>query len=423
MRKNKFYQSVKFILIDNYFWYLTIDAIILLVSAKSYLGTLVTPFMLYYLAIKSKIHYSNILINSLIILIWVSVILSWVINTYDYQGILAVRYIWSDLSFMMAYYIGCSMSQSQYHRFFDNMMIPVALLSILGLIFFIHPPGWYIERAITDDGASLESLRLKSVFPSPYTLSYISSVLLTYIFFQIVQNKKTFKEYRWFILIMIITVLLCMQRAPMGGVVIGIIGALYYGIFIKKKYVLLYKSVFGGFIITIMTIFLFSKLDTDMIQFLSYKIATVTSKDNDFLDSRYNISYMEVQESMLGHGAGRYAAWAHKYHSYNMADGQYKKISQEQGYFGEFLYVSLFLLVVLKCLSFRKELSFELCVMTFLMLSMIGANPFSNSGIHSMVWWLIIGRVSSYKPNNKRSNSEQQNEKNINTVTQFTLPS
>ena len=265
---------------------------------------------------------------------------------------------------------------------------------------FIFPPGWYMDRAQSQavDGIniSLEALRLRSIFPAPYALSYIISVVLTFIFFRIFQYDEPFKKYKYYIVILVIVVLLCMQRAPFGGIVIGFIGAIIYGIVFKHKYVLFYKTVILSAIALFgLYIFAIDKIESEMGAHFFNKIESLISEDSNFLESRYDL--MEAEESFWGDGAGRHSRIGEKYGYVFISDGQYKKITQEQGYVGEFLYILLFICVVRKCLKYIRFLAFELCIIIFLLFCMIGANPLSGSFVHAMLWWLIIGRISAFK--------------------------
>ena len=395
------YHITKKIYIENYFWYLTADALILLFTRISFIGTIITPIILFYLAFKSRIKYQETSIKLLIISIWFSVFISWLLNSYDNQGIISLRFLWSDFAYMFGYYIGCSLKDEEYQKFIENLILPVSIVGIIGIYLFIFPPGWYMDRAQSQavDGIniSLEALRLRSIFPAPYALSYIISVVLTFIFFRIFQYDEPFKKYKYYIVILVIVVLLCMQRAPFGGIVIGFIGALVYGIVFKHKYVLFYKTVILSSIVLLgLYVFAIDKIESEMGSHFVNKIESLISDDSDFLESRYEL--MEAEESLFGDGAGRHSRIGEKYGNAFISDGQYKKITQEQGYVGEFLYITLFICVVIKCIRYVRYLAFELCIIIFLLFSMIGANPLSGSFLHAMLWWLIIGRISSFRP-------------------------
>ena len=386
----------KSIIIDNYITFLAIDAIILLLTQKSYLAYIIAPILLYFIALHTHNKYQNKLIRILLICIWLSALFSWICNTYDHKFILILRFLGYDFAFMMAYSIGANFKTNEYLDFFEKMLLPVSILAVIGLWLFVSPPGWYTARAELSDNI-MEALRLRSIFPSPYTLSYICCILLTYIFFRIVQYGTPVKKYKYYLPLLVITLLLCMQRAPIGGALIGGGGSLIYATIVKKSFKLLNRIILSVMLIFAFTYYTFNKVDNEMLTYLNDKIMSVTNNTDEFIEKRAGYSYMEVKESFVGDGAGKYSPWANNYNYRNMADGQYRKILQEQGVIGLAIYVLLWVVVLWKCYYYRKYLGFELCIMLFLMFSMMGANPFSKIECHSIVYWIIIGRVSAFR--------------------------
>ena len=390
---------LRLILVDNYFLLTTFAALVLLFTGKSYVGYILTPFMLYGCAFSCKIKKSDFWMNVFFALLLLGIFLSWVINEFAYQEILIVRCLGSEVAFMMAYFIGCSLKDDEYDNLFQKCLKPVAILSVIGIYLFLFPPQWYLDRMshLGEEEITLEDQRMKSIFSSPYILSYISCILLTYVLFRIFQYGEPFKKYRYYILLHVVTLLLCMQRAPLGGAVVGFGGAiLYYAVKYQRLSVLV-RSLFLSLVLLLSTYFFISNSKDERVGYLRYKIESVIYNDEtDFAESRYNISYMEVRHSLLGDGAGRHAAWAGKYHSTNMPDGQYKKVMQERGDIGFAIFVIFLALVFLKCVIYVRYLCFELCIMIFLLVSMIGANPLTQ--IHPYLFWLIMGRVSAFRP-------------------------
>ena len=61
------------------------------------------------------------------------------------------------------------------------------------------------------------------------------------------------------------------------------------------------------------------------------------------------------------------------------------------------LHLLLFGCIIIKCLRHYKHLGFELSVMVFLLISMIGADPLATPDKHCFFYWLVIGRVASFK--------------------------
>lgn len=389
---------IKWIFIDNYMWYTALDALVLLITGKSFIGYILTPFFIYYLVFTSHRRGKSTIIDWAMIALLISMVISWLINYYAHWGILVLRCISGQISIMMCYFIGQSLSTEEYDNIFRKSLLPAAILSIIGLYLYFFPTGWYLaQTADVNEYGILEATRMRSIFLSPYTLSYMSAILLTYIFFRIFQYKESVKKYVAYIVIFVLALLFCMQRAPMGGAVIGIAGAMSYGGIYKHRIGTILKVSLSFIIAGVLIMFVLSKMKSDQYEYLMYKLESITENREDFINDRYNISYMDVKESWLGDGAGRHNPWASKYDSTNMADGQYKKVQQEQGDIGLALFYLFLGLVVLKCAFNFKYLSFDLCIMIFLLVSMIGANPLTNIGTHGPIFFLIMGHISSFK--------------------------
>lgn len=132
------------------------------------------------------------------------------------------------------------------------------------------------------------------------------------------------------------------------------------------------------------------------VDFLLDKFEIVSDKNSTFIEDRYNL--MEAEESFFGDGAGRHNLWADDYNvGTSMRDGEYQKLLQEVGYFGQYTYIILIALVILKSLKNYKYLLFEMSTMLFLLVSMIGACPLSTVDKSCFIFWLVMGRVASFK--------------------------
>lgn len=156
----------------------------------------------------------------LIICILISDVISWAINDYRFKSTLIMRHIIGPVSYMFIYYVGRNLPVEKSYKVFKASLLPALITSVIGIYCFFFPPAWYFS--IMEDGnlSSLEALRLHSIFTSPYTLAYMDTFLLGYIFFQIFQNNEQITRYKYHIAIFVITLAFCMMRAPMAGTAI-----------------------------------------------------------------------------------------------------------------------------------------------------------------------------------------------------------
>ena len=115
-----------------------------------------------------------------------------------------------------------------------------------------------------------------------------------------------------------------------------------------------------------------------------------------------------VEFSLFGDGAGKHALHASKYGEISINDSEYIKYIVEQGYIGFTLFISLILTAFYKTIKNFKYLSFEFCILLFYAATMIGANSISTADKHCFVFWLIIGRISSFCKNKKLISSYEK---------------
>lgn len=159
----------------------------------------------------------------------------------------------------------------------------------------------------------------------------------------------------------------------------------------KLIYAVLGVVMLSGILFTVM-----KNTNAQYVDFLLEKFEIVSEKNSTFVEDRYKL--MEADESFFGDGAGRHNLWADDYVvGSSMRDGEYQKLMQEVGYVGQYIYIILIVLVMIKCLFHPKHLLFEFSTMAFLLIAMIGAAPLSTIDKSCFVFWLVMGRVASFK--------------------------
>lgn len=326
---------------------------------------------------------------------------SWCVNSYPYKSIMIFRYLITQGAFMAAYYIGRNMDMNVAYKVFHYALLPGLICAVLGLILYVYEPAWYLAHI--DNPATLESFRLRSVFSSPYVLSYMSFFLLSYLFaldfkmFPACYSETVSSKIRIPSYILLSSILLfCMMRAPIAGVLISLFIALLHAAFVRRKFsMLIYTVVFMAVLCVIVWHIMQRYMDMESIMFLIKKFEVATDSSGDFYEQRANL--FVADDTFLGDGAGRHAIYAEQYNLNPIPDTCYQRLLQEVGYVGLALHLLLFGGIIIKCLRHYKYLGFELSVMVFLLLSMIGADPLATPDKHCFFYWLIIGRVSSFK--------------------------
>lgn len=392
------------LLFHNYFWILTISSVLSILFGNMWLFTFSMPVILFYLAYKSKHTRSNSF-DILMILIFISIVVSWGINSYPSQNIMIFRYLMTQGAFMAAYYIGRNIDINVTYKVFHKALLPGLICAVLGFILYVYEPGWYLANI--DNMTSLEYFRLRSVFSSPYVLSYLAFFLLSYLIaldFKMLPAhysgqmplKVRFSSY----VLLSSTLLFCMMRAPIAGVLISLFIALLHTVFVRRKFSMLIYTVVSMAVLCVIVWNIMQRyMDMESIMFLLEKFEVATDSSGDFYEKRATL--FVANDTLCGDGAGRHAIYAEQYNMDSIRDTCYQRLLQEVGYVGLALHLFLFGCIVVKCLRHYKYLGFELSVMIFLLISMIGADPLATPDKHCFFYWLIIGRVSSFKPTEK----------------------
>ena len=388
------------LLFHNYFGVLTISSVISIIGGNMWLFTFSMPIMLFFLAWKSKCSKKN-LFDILMILIFISVALSWFVNSYPYKSIMIFRYLITQGAFMAAYYIGRNIDMNVTYKVFHNALLPGLICAVLGLILYVYQPAWYLANI--DNPTTLESFRLRSVFSSPYVLSYMSFFLLSYLialdfkvlpahYLDSVSLKVRISSY-----ILLSSILLfCMMRAPIAGVLISLFIALLHTAFVRRKFSMLIYTVISMAVLCVLVWNIMQRyMDMESIMFLLEKLEVATDSSGDFYEKRATL--FVADDTLWGDGAGRHAIYAEQYNLDSIRDTCYQRLFQEVGCIGLMLHLLLFGCIIIKCLRHYKHLGFELSVMVFLLISMIGADPLATPDKHCFFYWLVIGRVASFK--------------------------
>ena len=288
----------------------------------------------------------NNILDLLMICIFISIVISWIINDFPYKGILVFRFIITQGAFMTAYYIGKNLLVEESYRVFYNALLPSFVCAILGLILYVYQPGWYMAQV--KNPLSLEALRLRSIFPSPYTCTYLSFFLISYLLagnFKLIPNLRIDLSNKIIVVlyfIFIVLLLFGMMRAPIVGVLISVGLAVFHSLLINHQVKPLLTAIIFSFLFCAVGWLILDKcMDVESRDFLIKKFVVATDKDSDFLESRAQLFVAE--ETLFGDGAGRHAIYSDDYQEFVIADTCYQRLKQEVGAVGLIFHLLLFL--------------------------------------------------------------------------------
>ena len=399
--------NVEYIFV-NYFWFYTIFSILFLIIRNESLYNIGFPVVLALLVLKNIKRININIIDFLWIceLIWIS--MTWILNDYPHKFYLMLIGLTRELTFMLAYWIARCSSKDYLKTIIRNARRPLLIGCVFGIYCFLFPPEWYIKRVEDtllffnngDASASLilEQLRLRSFYRSSYAVSYMCSLAIIFESFCFVNhyyNKGSKQKYIYgYVLILIISSLLCMMRAPIFCWLIGLLVVLMYrqrfstnrkGLFLKLALCVLLLVFIG---------YNYSQIDSNSFEFFLKKF-DIEDKDT-FIKGRFLLQSQSF--TMFGEGFAKYNMMTfYKFGLPSIPDGEYVKIIAEQGFLGLVILLSMFFFGFIKAALNFKCLFFELFVIFMLLVCMIGADPLSIPDKHCFIYWLALGQVSRYK--------------------------
>lgn len=394
---------------EHYFIISCIGSIILILFNNGYIESIIFPIIIYITAFykKKKINLSNFY-DFLILLLFFWMVCTWFINSYEYKWILILRCFMGQIAYMSAYYIGRNYSKSVVNNLFNNTLIPLAICCIIGIFWYFSPPNWYLNNTyksveslggLNDLSIVLELSRLRSIFGSPYNIAYMCALCITFIFTKIYKEDDNSKKNYILIIIYLSAMLFCMMRAPIACSLIFFFISLIYFFKYKGNITTFIRLIVLLVIIIFIASIILYKLDPTIFEFINTKFLSVAEGPNDLISDRLNLyESRNYSYSLIGDGAGRHAFYVYDITpGKSIMDGEYTKIIVEQGYIGLSLYIILLTTLLIKCMYYFKYLLFELCIIIFYCITMLGANPLTTPDKYCFIFWLVAGYISSFK--------------------------
>ncbi len=408
---NLFRYSAKGV-VSNYFWLYFISAFLFLIFKKNWLFNILFPFSIYCLLFKlNKIYRFNCFdIIYFLYLIWT--ILGWLGNSMPEQFSIIRYSLQSQICYMLCYVIARNTNYDFIPKIVLKSFLPLAIACVLGIILFFVQPEWYMNNIkegyleangiVMPEDVMVDAVRLRSIFPDAYTLSYFTAIVIMYMIFRnTISANKSKKDYFLFFLFLI-TNMLCMMRAPMLCIFIAfVLSAIYSAKYLGNNRKI-FKVLLVVFVLFIPILAVYNSMDNKVHDFIESKISPSSDKKSSFVEDRLYL--MKAEESLLGDGLGRHGRQGEIVGERFMPDGEYMKILQEQGYIGLCLIIFLFGIALLKGLYNFRYLYFETCLIIMVLICMIGADPLSIDDKHCFIYWLALGRVSSFNNKNEKEN-------------------
>jgi hypothetical protein len=390
----------------NYFWLITLTAIMHLYIGKSWLYTITFPILTVVMIWKTRrcIKFNAIDFLWIVGIVWI--FMTWLYNDYPNKSNLIFKCLQTQITFMLAYWIGRFDLSDNLRKIITCSYKPLVIMCIIGILFFLNPPSWYnsaIEEYLYNTygndytyESALEFYRLRSIFPTTYSLTYFANIVLIFLWFCLIQGKKIKGRSSYlyaFIFLLLITSVLAMMRAPTMCSLLSLFVAVIYGMKYKNVGSTTVKVILAVSIVILIGIFIINNVSSSLLEFLSEKITSVTSSNSDLVNTR--LKAVNYNYSLLGDGVGRHSIYTSL--SQCIPDAEYIKLIVEQGYIGFAIFVAIFAVGTIKAIKHFKYLYLELCLIIMVLICMIGADPISTYDKHPFLFWLALGQISAYR--------------------------
>lgn len=285
----------------------------------------------------------------------------------------------------------------------EKMIIPMAIVMVLGIYFFYAQPDWYTARkweAIYDrygEGINsnniIEKFRLSSIWQSSYYISFATIIFINYLIYEITQRdlEKKRKIIIYSLLgVSIVTLILTQHRSCFAGVALTYA---YYVLTTKKVKLKMFLLLLGAGIGVVFIYIMYSSPEYTEYVLSRLQDASSVAGIEDRLE--YTGGNVDLN-TVFGQGYGRYMLKAREYGGWSIIDSEYQKHLAELGYVGFTIFVLIILSSLFKGLT-HKGNELELCILLFFVVAFVGASALSINSEYSFVFWYIVGRISRNK--------------------------
>lgn len=287
-------------------------------------------------------------------------------------------------------------------KFMENALIPISIVSIIGLILFFMKPDWYIDfrmSNIDNQNSLLEMTRLSAFWEYPYWVSYGCAILYHFILYRLIISKPFIKYSFGMLGFLLVVILLAQQRAAIVFAFISTIFFILYAFRIKRQIKLPSFAIqmFAlGLILLFAVFYMFENLNENQINFMLDKfVGSGNDSSNSFVAYRASLydDFFRKGISFFGDGIGSYSHAALDFGRRAIPDHQYYELLFETGVFGLSGYLVLFFIIFMKAIKHLYYNLFEIGVLFFYFMAMLGADCLSSPAMHSVIFWICCGRI------------------------------
>lgn len=397
----KFFVNV----IRHYYWFLVAIAASLMFGVRDVSSALIVVTVFVAIRVHSSIQWR--LFDGLVFIYLLYSLFSYFFVEYSYPLRLYYLGIRSQIVPILFYFIARS-DKFKTDEFFENFRWPLFFAMICGIYFYFAQPYFYVsykaeviwnnyDSDVRDLSGKLlyEFTRMSSFWPHSYFIGYSSLFLFMYSAKKIVLDNC----YRKFDLFCFALSFFCLffaqQRVSIAFCVVFLVLLTLYAS-LKKLPArnLLYLLWFGAFFFGTGIFFIvMNYLDVD---FVEYVLNRSVNYEGSLVGDRINLFDQFFKEiTTFGSGLGRFGHGAVSEGYMGIADSDYVRIAAELGIVGLVVLLAICLYTLFCGLKIFRYAFFEVSVLCFCLMAMIGAAVWELGTLQPFLYWFCIGHIQS----------------------------
>lgn len=337
-----------------------------------------------------------------------------------YLMLTGLKYSFNDVSFniyisalieqilpMFMFYIGTA-KNIDHKKLMTVMICSFAIMLTFTLYAYFTMPSWYVSylnglKGLSDKeyGETYYStyMRFTGTWANSYDVMYLGFAVFSYSIVRIfVGNYRRFYMY-YVAAISFIALILCQQRSAIAGsiVVLIVMFAYYVRNFKRRKLsigwmvAIVIMMIMGAFYYFADRVSELSLMFDDILKRFSFTQAFSERADKVF-------RVFDVwKDPFFGDGLGIYSQAAHFSGYISVNDCEWIKMLTETGIVGLFMFIYIILKQIKKALLNYRYYYFELAVVIFYLVAMIGSDSLSMESIMSIFFWYSLGSINRIK--------------------------
>lgn len=392
-------------IVAYYYWWLVAIAASLMFGVRDVSSVLIVVVVAVLAKGVSSIRWKAMDIIALFFLIYSMI--TYFFAEYTYPMRLYYLGVRSQVVPMLFYFI----ARSKFFKsddFFENIRAPLFFAMVVGVFFYFFQPAFYVaykasviwanfDANVNDLSGKLlyEFTRMSSFWPHSYFIGYSSLFLFMYSSKKIVIDNCCKKFDLACFGLSFFCLFFAQQRVSIAFCLLFFFALTVYATFKRLPTRSFLYALWVGTIIFGVGIFfvVMNFLDVD---FLDYVLNRTVNYEGSIVGDRFDMFSEFIKRlSFFGAGLGRYGHGAVELGYIGIPDSDYIRVPAELGIFGLVILMIICLGSLFNGIKIFKYAFFEVCVICFALVAMLGAAVWELGTLQPFLYWFCLGHIQS----------------------------